>query len=71
MKKEKIRKSGVILEALPGGSFRIKLDDGSEILGYLAGKLRIYRIRVLPGDKITVEMSPYDDKKGRIVYRKR
>lgn len=69
MKKEKIKKQGIVLEALPAGSFRIKLSDGKEVLCYLAGKLRIYRIRVLPGDRVTVEMSPYDEKRGRIVYR--
>jgi len=67
--KNKIRKFGVVLEALPSTNFRVKLDDGSEVLCHLAGKLRIYRIKILPGDKVTVEMSPYDDKRGRIVYR--
>lgn len=69
MNKNKIRKFGVVLEALPSTNFRVKLDDGSEVLCHLAGKLRIYRIKILPGDKVTVEMSPYDDKRGRIVYR--
>ena len=71
MKENKIKKFGVILEALPSTNFRVKLDDGPEILCYLAGKLRRYRIKILPGDKVTVEMSPYDDKRGRIVYRNR
>ena len=71
MKKDKIKKSGTILEALPGGKFKVKLDDGTEALCHLAGKLRIYRIRVLPGDKVTIEVSPYDAEKGRIVYRNR
>ena len=71
MKEEKIRKSGIILEALPAGKFRVELEDGKEILAYLAGKLRIYRIKILPGDSVTVEMTSYDDGKGRIVYRKR
>lgn len=69
MKKEGIKKYGIVLEALPGGSFRIKLENGKEALCHLAGKLRMYRIRVLPGDRVTVEMSPYDEKRGRIVYR--
>lgn len=69
VKKEKIKKYGIVLEALPGGNFRIKLENGKEALCHLAGKLRMYRIRVLPGDKVTVEMSPYDEKRGRIVYR--
>jgi len=63
------KKTGTVLEALPSFSFKVKLDDGREILAHLAGKLRIYRIRVLPGDRVTVEMSPYDEKRGRIVYR--
>lgn len=68
MKKNKLRKLGIILEALPSTNFRVKLDDGQEILCHLAGKLRMYRIRVLPGDRVTVEMSP-NDTRGRIVYR--
>jgi len=71
VKQNKIRKSGTILEALPGGTFKVKLDDGKEALCHLAGKMRIYRIRVLPGDRVTVEMSSYDDTRGRIVYRER
>jgi len=59
----------VILEALPSTNFKVKLDDGKEILCHLAGRLRIYRIKVLPGDRVTVEVSPYDEKRGRIVYR--
>jgi translation initiation factor IF-1 len=69
-KDNKIKKTGIVLEALPAGKFKVELEDGKEILAYLAGKLRIYRISILPGDKVTVEMSPYDDSKGRIVYRK-
>lgn len=65
------RKNGMVLEALPSATFKIQLEDGSEILGYLAGKLRINKIKILPGDKVTVEMSPYDEKRGRIVYRGR
>lgn len=66
---KKIRKTGLVLEALPSTHFRVKLDDGKEIIAHLAGRLRIYRIKVLPGDRVTVEMSPYDKKRGRIVYR--
>jgi translation initiation factor IF-1 len=69
VKENKIRKTGIILEALPSTNFKVKLDDGKEILCHLSGKLRVYRIRILPGDKVTVEMSPYDDERGRIVYR--
>jgi len=68
-KKTPIRKSGVILEALPSTNFKVKLDDGKEILCHLAGRLRIYRIKVLPGDRVQVEISPYDEKRGRIIYR--
>jgi len=62
--------TGTVIEALPDCSFRVKSDkDGKEILAYLSGRMRKYRIRVLPGDKVTVEMTPYDDKRGRIVRR--
>lgn len=67
--KKTFRKSGIILETLPNLHFRVKLDEGNEITAHLAGKLRLYRIKVLAGDKVTVEISPYDLEKGRIVYR--
>ena len=67
--KNVFRKTGIVLEALPSVHFRVKLDEGEEIIAHLAGKLRIYRIKVLPGDQVTVEMTPYDKKRGRIVYR--
>jgi translation initiation factor IF-1 len=67
-KKFLIRK-GQVLEALPSLNFRIRLDDGEEIMAHLAGRLKLSRIRVLPGDNVTVELSPYDKKRGRIVYR--
>ncbi len=69
MKRNILRKQGTVLDSLPNTLFRVKLDEGKEILAHLAGKLRIYRIRVLPGDRVTVEMSSYDQEKGRIVYR--
>jgi len=69
MRKKKIKERGQVVESLPGLSFRIKLDNGREIIAYLAGKLKHYRIKVLPGDKVLIEMSPYDEKRGRIVYR--
>jgi len=69
MKRNILRKQGTVLDSLPNTLFRVRLDDGKEILGHLAGKLRIYRIKVLPGDKVTVEMSSYDQERGRIVYR--
>jgi len=65
----KVRKQGRVLESLPSLKFRVLLDDGQEIIAYLAGKLRIFRIKVLQGDRVTVEMSPYDKERGRIVYR--
>ena len=64
-----IKKEGRVIEALPNAFFKVVLDDGNEITGFLSGKMRINRIKILPGDKVTVEMSPYDDKKGRITYR--
>jgi len=67
--KKILRKKGKVIEALPSTHFRVILDDGEEIIAHLAGKLRIYRIKVLPGDRVTVEISPYDEKRGRIVYR--
>ncbi len=69
--KKTYRKSGVVLEALPSTHFRIRLDDGKELLAHLAGKLRINRIKILIGDRVTVEISPYDENRGRIVYRGR
>ena len=60
---------GEVIEALPSIQFRVKLDDGREVLAYLSGKLRMFKIRILPGDKVTVELSPYDQTKGRITYR--
>ncbi len=68
-RKGKIIKQGIVLETLPSLLFRVKLDDGKEILAHLAGRLRIYRIKILAGDKVTVEMTPYDETRGRIVYR--
>ena len=69
MKKNRIKKNGVVVETLPNTNFRVKLDDGKELLCHLAGRLRFYRIKILPGDKVLVEMTPYDEKRGRIVYR--
>ncbi|HUV81075.1 MAG TPA: translation initiation factor IF-1 [Patescibacteria group bacterium] len=67
--KNNIKKSGIIIESLPSTHFRVKLDSGEETLCHLAGKLRMFRIKILPGDRVTVELSPYDAKRGRIVYR--
>lgn len=60
---------GTVIEALPNATFRVQLEDGKEILGHLSGKMRMYRIRVLVGDKVEIEMSPYGEAKGRIVKR--
>jgi translation initiation factor IF-1 len=62
-------KTGEVIEALPSVTFRVRLEDGKEVFAYLSGKLRMFKIRILPGDKVTVELSPYDLTKGRIVYR--
>lgn len=62
---------GQVEEILPDGRFRISLENGHQIIAYTAGKLRKYRIRMLVGDRVMVEMSPYDMEKGRLVYRER
>lgn len=67
--KDFININGVVDELLPGAKFRVTLENGQEILAHLAGKLRMHRIRILPGDRVRIEMSPYDLTKGRIVYR--
>jgi len=67
--KKVLRKEGRVVESLHSTHFRVRLDDGQEILAHLAGRLRLHRIRILPGDRVTVEISPYDESKGRIVYR--
>ena len=64
-----IKKNGRVVEALPNATFRVKLEDDSEILAHLSGKMRMNFIRVMMGDKVAVEMSPYDNTKGRIVFR--
>ena len=64
-----IKKEGRVIEALPNAFFKIVLEDNNEIIGFLSGKMRMNRITILPGDRVSVEMTPYDDKKGRIVYR--
>jgi len=69
--KKVLRFQGQVFESLPDAKFRVRLTDGREVLSHLAGKLRMFRIKILPGDQVTVEMSPYDETKGRIVYRGR
>ena len=68
---DKIRADGVVIEALPGTQFRVRLENGHEVLAYLSGKMRKYYIRILLGDRVRVEMSPYDLTRGRIVFRYR
>ena len=70
-KEEKIRVDGTVEEALKGNKFRIRLDNGHDVIGYLSGKMRRYFIRVLLGDRVTLELSPYDMDRGRIVFRYR
>ena len=70
-KEEKIEVEGEVVESFRSGMYRIALDNGHETLGYTSGKMRRYRIRILPGDRIKVELSPYDLSRGRIVYRER
>lgn len=71
MKKKAIQKQGVVIKSLPNTTFKVKLDDGLEIMAYISGKMRIHYIKILPGDKVTVEVSPYDEKRGRITYREK
>ncbi|MCH8205457.1 MAG: translation initiation factor IF-1 [Chloroflexi bacterium] len=68
-KKEVIEVEGTVTEALPNANFRVELANGHEVLAYVSGKIRLYFIRVLPGDRVLVELSPYDLKRGRITYR--
>jgi len=68
-KEDKIDMEGTVVEALPATQFRVRLDNGHEILAYLSGKMRKYYIRILLGDRVRVELSPYDLTRGRIVYR--
>jgi len=60
---------GIVLESLPGASFKVKLDDNREIIAYVAGKMRIRRIRILPGDRVRVELREKEDTRGRITWR--
>lgn len=66
---QKIETEGVVVEALPGTQFRVRLDNGHEVLAYPSGRLRKYYIRILLGDRVRLELSPYDLTRGRITYR--
>lgn len=68
--KEVIELAGVVIEALPGTQFRVELENGHNIIAHVAGKMRKHYIRLVPGDSVTVELTPYDLTKGRITYRK-
>jgi translation initiation factor IF-1 len=68
-KEETLTMEGTIMEAFPGGQFKVKIDNGHEILGYVSGKMRKNYIRVLLGDRVTLEVSPYDLERGRITFR--
>ena len=68
-KSDMIELEGVVLEAMPGATFKVELDNGVQIQAHISGKLRMNYIKILPGDKVTVEMSPYDLTKGRIIWR--
>ena len=70
-KEDKIEMQGEVVEAFRNGIFKIQLDNGHSTLGYTCGKMRRFRIRINPGDRITIELSPYDLDRGRIVYRER
>ena len=68
-KEEPIEVEGVVVEPLPNAMFRVKLTNGHIVLAHISGKMRMHYIRILPGDKVTVELSPYDLNRGRIIYR--
>ena len=68
-KEDRIEMQGEVLENLPNATFRVKLENGHVVLGYISGKMRMNYIRILPGDRVRIEMSPYDLTKGRIVFR--
>lgn len=68
-KQPSIKVDGTIIEALPNATFRVELENGHEVLAHISGKMRMHYIKILPGDRVALEMSPYDLSKGRIVYR--
>ena len=68
-KEDSLEVEGVVVESLPNAVFRVELPNGHRILAHISGKMRMHYIRILPGDKVTVEMSPYDLTRGRITYR--
>ncbi|EQB63994.1 MAG: Translation initiation factor IF-1 [candidate division Zixibacteria bacterium RBG-1] len=68
-KEETIQVEGKVIEPLPNAMFRVELDNGHKVLAHVSGKMRMHFIKILPGDKVTVELSPYDLTRGRIIYR--
>lgn len=68
-KEDVIEMQGEVTETLPNATFRVKLENGHMVLGHISGKMRMHYIRILPGDKVTVQLTPYDLSKGRIVFR--
>ncbi|MEB3430075.1 translation initiation factor IF-1 [Citroniella saccharovorans] len=70
-KKDVIEVEGVVVDSMPNTIFKVRLENGHEIIAHISGKLRMNYIRILPGDKVTVELSPYDLTKGRITWRKK
>jgi len=70
-KEEAIEVEGKVIEALPNAMFRVELDNGHKVLAHISGKIRMHFIRILPGDRVKLELSPYDLTRGRIVYRQK
>jgi len=68
-KEEAIQVEGKVLETLPNAMFRVELENGHRVLAHISGKMRMHYIKILPGDRVTVELSPYDLNRGRIIYR--
>lgn len=70
-KGDAIEVTGTVLESLPNAMFRVELDNGHKVLAHISGKMRMHYIKILPGDKVTIELSPYDLSRGRITYRQK
>ena len=68
-KEEHIEMEGTVIDTMPNTTFKVKLENGHEVLAYISGKMRMHFIKILPGDKVSIELSPYDLTRGRIVYR--
>lgn len=68
-KEEGIQVEGTVIESLPNATFRVELENGHKVLAHVSGKMRMHFIKILPGDKVTIELSPYDLSRGRIIYR--